>query len=133
MKINAIDKAKAGPPPNPDWFPAGGVLMHRVHAPENDGEIELIAVWFEAGSRTRPHVHPDDQVLHVVEGSGVVATEPEKSRIEPGDVVVIPAGVWHWHGATPNTSMCHVSIKAKGATDWTSPMGDWDAYMEGLD
>ena len=133
MQINAIDRAQAGPPANPDWFPGGGVLQQRIHSPENDGETELIVVWFEAGSRTKPHVHPNDQVLHVIERSGVVATETEKRRIKPGDVVAISAGVWHWHGATPDASMCHISVKAKGPTDWSSPFDNWDAYMEGLD
>ena len=30
--------------------------------------------------------------------------------IRKGDVVWIPAGVKHWHGATPTTSMTHIAI-----------------------
>ena len=129
MKQFTIDK---GPPANADWFPGGGVLQQRGHTPDDDGQPEVVGVWFDAGSRTRPHTHEDDQVLHVVEGEGVVATETEKRRIRPGDIVVIPAGVWHWHGATTETSMCHVSVKPKGDTDWGSPFGDWDSYMDGV-
>jgi quercetin dioxygenase-like cupin family protein len=128
-----IDKSEAGPPANADWFPGGGVLQQRAHTPDVDGQPEVVGVWFEAGSRTKPHTHKDDQVLHVVEGEGVVATESEKRRIRPGEVVVIPAGVWHWHGATADTAMCHVSVKPKGDTDWSSPFGDWDSYMDGVD
>ena len=131
MQQFTIDKSKAGPPANADWFPGGGVLQQRVESPEGNTRPEIIGVWFEAGSRTKPHIHEDDQTLHVIEGEGIVATEDEKRRIRPGDFVVIPAGVWHWHGATPETSMCHLSIKPTGDTDWSSPLGDWDSYMDG--
>jgi quercetin dioxygenase-like cupin family protein len=130
MRIVRVERGKAQPPANPEWFP-GTVYQQRVNEPENDGGIEMIGVWFEPGSRTRPHVHPVDQVLNVLEGEGVVATEAEKWIIRPGDWVVVPAGVWHWHGATADTAMCHVSIKQPGETDWTAPWGDFDAYMDG--
>jgi uncharacterized cupin superfamily protein len=68
---------------------------------------------------------PVDQVLQVV------ATEDEKRVIRAGDWVVVPAGIWHWHGATSDTAMCHISIKQPGDTDWTVDRKDFDTYMEG--
>jgi quercetin dioxygenase-like cupin family protein len=132
MRIVRIERAQAAPPAHPEWFP-GTVHQQRMNDPEVPEGIELIAVWFDPGSRTRPHVHPVDQVLQVVEGEGVVATETEKRIIRPGDWVVVPAGVWHWHGATPGAAMCHISIKQPGETDWTSPWGEWERYMEGAE
>jgi quercetin dioxygenase-like cupin family protein len=35
--------------------------------------------------------------------------KPAKA-IGPGDVVWIPPGVKHWHGAAPNEAMTHVAI-----------------------
>src|SRR3989449_3325346 len=32
-------------------------------------------------------------------------------EIRKGDVIWIPAGVKHWHGATPNTAMTHIAIQ----------------------
>lgn len=58
-----------------------------------------LSVWFKAGSRTRPHVHPVDQVLHMIEGEGIVARETEKRIIRAREWVVVPAGIWHWHGS----------------------------------
>lgn len=130
MRIVRIDRDASQPPKNPDWFP-GSVHHQLMNDPDTAVGVELIAVWFERGSRTRPHVHPVDQVLQVVEGEGVVAMETEKRVIKPGDWVVVPAGIWHWHGATPDSAMCHISIKQPGETDWTSPWGNWDEYMEG--
>lgn len=130
MRCVRIDRNEARPPARPEWFP--GTVHHQLmNEPSDALGVELISVWFEAGSRTRPHVHPVDQVLQVVEGEGIVATESEKQIIRPGDWVVVPAGVWHWHGATPDSAMCHVSIKQPCETDWTSPWGNWDTYMEG--
>jgi 4-carboxymuconolactone decarboxylase len=33
-----------------------------------------------------------------------------KEEIRPGDVVWIPAGEKHWHGATATTAMTHIAI-----------------------
>jgi quercetin dioxygenase-like cupin family protein len=34
-----------------------------------------------------------------------------QSKIQPGDVVWIPPGEKHWHGATPTTAMTHIAIQ----------------------
>ena len=130
MRIVRIDRDAGRPPTNPDWFP-GTVHQQLMNDPDTAVGVELIAVWFERGSRTKPHVHPVDQVLKVVEGEGVVATETEKRLIEPGDWVVVPAGDLALARCDPDSAMCHVSIKQPGETDWSSPWGDWDEYMEG--
>lgn len=31
-------------------------------------------------------------------------------EIHPGDVIWCPPGVKHWHGASPDTAMTHISI-----------------------
>jgi len=44
-----------------------------------------------------------------------------------GDVVQIPAGVKHWHGATPDSAMTHVAIQEAldgSAVQWMEPVGD---------
>jgi quercetin dioxygenase-like cupin family protein len=46
-----------------------------------------------------------------------VATEGEEVRVRAGDVVVIPAGEKHWHGATPTTAMAHLAIGTPGSTE----------------
>jgi hypothetical protein len=39
-------------------------------------------------------------------------TSPGPIReIRPGDVVWIPAGEKHWHGASPTNSMCHIAMQ----------------------
>jgi quercetin dioxygenase-like cupin family protein len=131
VKIVTIDQAVSVTPANPEWWPGGEVRVQALNLDGGPGSVEALAVFFPAGCRTKPHVHPVDQTLHVVDGEGVVATADERRIIRAGDVVVVPAGVWHWHGATPDSAMCHVSYKLPSQTDWSSPWGDWDTYMEG--
>ncbi|MDB5367595.1 MAG: cupin [Rhodospirillales bacterium] len=68
-------------------------------------------VTFEPGARTAWHTHPLGQTLIVTSGLGW--TQRENGPIEeirPGDVVWIPPGEKHWHGATDATAMTHVAI-----------------------
>lgn len=132
MRIVRIDRSAAASPRHPEWFP-GTVHQQLMNDPDTPAGVELISVWFDTGSRTRPHVHAVDQVLQVIEGEGVVATESERRIIKAGDWVVVPAGIWHWHGATPESAMCHISIKQPGDTDWGSEWRDWETYMEGAE
>jgi quercetin dioxygenase-like cupin family protein len=88
-------------------------------------------VYFSAGARTRPHIHEHDQYLHIMEGQGIVATESEKRNVSAGDIVVVPAGVWHWHGATPRSAMMHLSIRRPGPGQWDVALKDWaTAYKD---
>jgi quercetin dioxygenase-like cupin family protein len=107
------------------WF-EGRVHELELYDP-GDAEGSMIwAVWFDAGSRAKPHVHSFDQTLHVTEGEGILATETTRQALRVGDWVTIPAGVWHWHGATPDADFCHVTIQRGGATDWDVERRDFD-------
>lgn len=131
MEILRVDAEATTPVASPEHFPGGLVWMQVLSDPEDAIGVEVIAVFFEAGARTRPHTHPTDQLLQIVEGEGVVATEDERRIVRPGDFALFPAGLWHWHGATDRTAMCHLSIKPPGETDWDAPWRDWETYMEG--
>jgi 4-carboxymuconolactone decarboxylase len=68
-------------------------------------------VTFEAGARTAWHSHPRGQILIVTAGIGRVQRWGDPiEEIRQGDVVRIPAGQKHWHGASPQTSMTHIAI-----------------------
>lgn len=122
MDTSKVDRTQAAPDlAMAQWF-AGDVRFQRV---VQGHDVELLAVFFEAGARTRPHIHRDDQVLHFVEGRGMVATETELIHTSAGDFVTIPAGTWHWHGAAQDAATCHVSIKRPGPTDWAVEEKNW--------
>lgn len=68
-------------------------------------------VTFEPGARSAWHTHPLGQVLIVTAGTGRVQRWADPvDEIRQGDVVWIPPGQKHWHGAAPNSSMAHIAI-----------------------
>jgi len=79
------------------------------------GDFNSGLVHFGAGSRNKFHTHTTDQVLIITEGTGVVATDTEERTVTAGDVILIPAGENHWHGAPGATAMAHITITGKGA------------------
>jgi quercetin dioxygenase-like cupin family protein len=99
--------------------------MHHLVSRDDSQDLEIIAVFFDNGARTRPHIHSTDQVLAVVEGRCVVADQDERRELEPGEYSFTPAGKWHWHGAAMGHSACHISIRRPGPTDWNVPRHDW--------
>lgn len=69
------------------------------------------SVTFEPGAHTAWHTHPLGQTLIVTSGVGRVQFWDGAMReMRPGDVVWIPPGVKHWHGAAPTSSMTHIAI-----------------------
>jgi 4-carboxymuconolactone decarboxylase len=85
-------------------------------------------VTFEAGARTAWHSHPLGQTLIVTVGRGWVQKwGGPVQEIQEGDVVWIPPGQKHWHGATASTSMTHIAIQESlnGKTvEWMEKVSD---------
>ncbi|MBK5142631.1 cupin domain-containing protein [Budviciaceae bacterium BWR-B9] len=68
-------------------------------------------VSFDAGARTAWHTHPLGQTLIVSSGTGWVQQwGNEAQQIKTGDVVWIPPGVKHWHGASASQPLVHIAI-----------------------
>jgi quercetin dioxygenase-like cupin family protein len=110
------------------WF-EGTVHELELYDPSAAGAGSMVwAVWFDRASRSKPHAHSFDQLLHVVEGEGILATARERRRIAVGDWVTVPAGLWHWHGATRDSELCHITIQVGGATDWDVEPRDFADY-----
>jgi quercetin dioxygenase-like cupin family protein len=130
MKITKIDAAQAKPDPGMiEYFDGEVKVQHLVTAVDSE-DLNLMSVNFSAGARTRPHIHHQDQVLHITEGQGIVADETEKHVVSAGDIITIPTGTWHWHGATQHTAMAHTSIMKRGSTNWGVDEKDWAAGYE---
>jgi len=85
-------------------------------------------VTFEPGARTAWHTHPLGQTLIVTAGAGLVQHwDGPVQDIKPGDVVWIPPGVKHWHGATSTTGMSHIAIAEAldgKAVEWMEKVTD---------
>ena len=85
-------------------------------------------VTFEPGARTAWHSHPLGQTLIVTSGVGRVQRWGDPvDEIRPGDIVRIPAGQRHWHGASPASAMSHIAIVEQldgKSTDWMEKVTD---------
>jgi len=127
MKLTKIDRSQAQPDIVRKGYFDSEVKTIQIVGSSESNEIELLAVYFSSGARTIPHIHEQDQVLQIIEGQGIVATETEKFMVSEGDVVTIPAGIWHWHGATRNSAMCHISIKRPGPSNWEVELKNWES------
>jgi len=110
MKRARIDAAEGVRSDNP--IMVGDVYVQYLNP--DSKQISVAVVSFPNGARNVFHTHESEQVLYIVEGEGIVATEDEELWVSAGDVVTIPAGEKHWHGARPDTSMVHLAIMLVG-------------------
>ena len=89
-------------------------------------------VTFEPGCRNNWHIHNADkgggQILLCVAGRGYYQEWGEKAReLHPGDVVNIPVGVKHWHGAAPDCWFSHLALEVPGehcSNQWLEAVSD---------
>src|SRR5437588_11194359 len=85
-------------------------------------------VTFVSGARTAWHSHPLGQTLVVTAGSGRAQRWGGPiEEIRPGDVISIPPGEKHWHGAAATTAMTHIAIQEHlngKVVDWMEKVSD---------
>ena len=97
--------------------------------PETDGVL-INNVFFAPGARTHWHTHHQGQFLVVTAGGGRArARDGNGGELAAGDVVWIPPGEEHWHGAAPDSYLLHLAISL-GGHDWLDPVTD-EEYGEG--
>ncbi len=99
-------------------------LFHATAPARASGDL----VTFEPGARTAWHTHPLGQILIVTAGTGRVQRWGDPvEEIRQGDVVWIPPGQKHWHGAAPNSSMAHIAIVEQldgKSVEWMEKVSD---------
>ena len=89
-------------------------------------------VTFEPGCRNNWHIHHaksgGGQILLCTAGRGYYQEwGKEAQELHPGDVVVIPAGVKHWHGAAPDSWFAHLAVEVPGEdarNEWLEAVSD---------
>jgi quercetin dioxygenase-like cupin family protein len=94
-----------------DYF-TGPVRLDPLFRVQHASFVSGGLVTFEPGSRSAWHTHPLGQVLIVTAGLGWVQQwGGSVQEMRPGDIVRIPPGVKHWHGATATTAVTHIAIQ----------------------
>jgi len=113
---------------------SGTVRIDPLFQANDPGRVAGASVTFEPGARTAWHTHPLGQTLVVTAGCGLAQRWGGPiETIRPGDVVWIPAGEKHWHGAAPTTAMTHIAIHEQldgKAVDWLEKVSD-EQYLAG--
>ncbi len=138
--------AKEDSTPGPDGTDKSGIFPlgqpNKAFAPYFTGRsylqmlttegVPIANVTFEPGCRNNWHIHKADQgggqILLCTSGRGWYQEwEKEARELHPGDVVVIPAGVKHWHGAAKDEWFSHLAVEVPGvntANEWLEPVDD---------
>ena len=94
--------------------------------------VFLANVTFEPGCRNNWHIHhatkDGGQILICVEGEGWYQEEGKEAQsLKPGDIIVIPANIKHWHGAKKDSWFSHIAIEVPGentSNEWCEPVSD---------
>ncbi|MGH9277099.1 MAG: cupin domain-containing protein [Acidimicrobiales bacterium] len=134
MEQGRVDDTAGAPPGEwPEHF-QGEARLQPLPTPFDAHGPGVFAVHFRPGGRTRPHTHRTGQLLLITSGEGIVGGADGRRHVRAGDVVATMPGEWHWHGATPDTPMTHITVQLPGpdAVNWDVDEGDWaDGYEAG--
>lgn len=92
--------------------------------------IFMANVTFEPGCRNNWHIHHaksgGGQILLCIAGRGYYQEWGKEAReLHPGDVVVIPPEVKHWHGAAHDSWFSHIALEVPGeeaSNEWCEPV-----------
>ena len=115
----------------PAEYFTGTVYMDEVLVGTEPSRMRATSVSFTPGARTAWHTHPVGQTLYVLYGSGRVQKEGEAPIVlSPGDTVMIPPDIRHWHGAAPDRLFIHLALSevtdTGEGTVWLEKVSDAD-------
>ena len=107
-------------------------LANTVDAPNAAGAASLHYVVFEPGVINAWHTHPGGQILIATDGIGYHQIEGQPVEVlHPGDVVMCPPNVKHWHGAAAGGRFAHLAVGTnpdRPAVEWTNEMLSKEEY-----
>jgi 4-carboxymuconolactone decarboxylase len=129
--VGAIRIMRSGSQPSRQGSPenfTGSVRVDPLFQANAPARAAGSLVTFEPGARTAWHTHPLGQILIVTAGTGRVQCWGDPvAEIRQGDVVWIPPGQKHWHGAAPKSSMAHIAIVEQldgKSVEWMEKVSD---------
>jgi 4-carboxymuconolactone decarboxylase len=126
VKITRAGSQSAGQAPAENF--TGSARVDTPFRADTPARVSGARVTFEPGARTAWHTHPLGQTLLVTAGTGRVQRWGDAvDEIREGDIVWIPPGQKHWHGAAPNSAITHVAIVEQlngKSVDWMEKVSD---------
>jgi 4-carboxymuconolactone decarboxylase len=128
QRIKVTRSGEHSPTQAPADHFTGSASVDRFLTENGPSHTSGASVAFEPGARTAWHSHPLGQTLIVTSGAGWVQQwGSQVQEIRQGDIVWIPPGIKHWHGATASTSMTHIGIQESldgKAVEWMEQVSD---------
>ena len=83
-----------------------------AHGPVIEGErIQIGLMRMPRGTGGRPHRHPNEQWIYVVEGTLESEVDGVQSRVGPGSLLYVPANAVHSALATPEQDVVFLTAK----------------------
>jgi quercetin dioxygenase-like cupin family protein len=87
-------------------------------------DVRSVRFQYAAGARSYWHSHMGSQVLLLEQGRGRAQIQGQNMQeLVPGQPVLLPAGVPHWHGAAPDQGLVQIAVNVGGAT-FMGPVSD---------
>ena len=112
MNISKISEVPREPYVSP-LFTGPDVTRQSLVAEGKDLRVSIVN--FGKGVRNKFHIHDVGQLLIIIAGKGIVATEKEERVVTVGEVVLFPSGEKHWHGAAKDSEFSHIVVTKAGS------------------
>jgi 4-carboxymuconolactone decarboxylase len=106
----------------------GNVWVNMLTSVDTANSTSVGNVTFAPKARSNWHRHPPGQILLVTDGLGYYQESGQPIRlIRKGDVIKCPPNIAHWHGASRDSPMTHVTLgpdNGKGPVEWLRSVTD---------
>jgi quercetin dioxygenase-like cupin family protein len=88
-------------------------------------DVRGVRFRYEAGARSHWHVHDGALVVLVEQGRGRIQLQGQKIQdLVPGQPVLLPGGIPHWHGAAPDQGLTWIAMTVGRDVKWMAPVSD---------
>ena len=96
-----------------------GVWREPIAAAGASAGLRVDRIHYPPGGHTHWHLHTKEQVLYGELGRGWIQFENgHPASLTPGEVIQVPVGMRHWHGAASDISLVHLAVTAGGDPVW---------------
>jgi quercetin dioxygenase-like cupin family protein len=92
-------------------------------------DVRGVRFKYEPGARSYWHVHDGPLVLLIEQGRGRFQIQGHPIRdFGPGEPIVLPANIPHWHGAAPTEGLTWIATAVGRKVTWMEPVTE-DEYL----
>lgn len=93
----------------------GGLYENRLTAEETGGALSLVEFTIPVGMGPPPHIHEQDEVIYVLEGTATFQVDGSTQELGPGSVVFVPKGAKETF--EPTSTLRTISVYLPGGID----------------